>query len=117
MSTRVYGIPNCDSIKKARRWLDDNGVEFEFHDYKKLGVSVDALEKWCNEFGYEALINKRGTTWRRLDETDKEDLDQKKAIALMQLNTSLIKRPVVEHDGAVRLVGFNEAQFAEVFEH
>lgn len=115
MATRVYGIPNCDTVKKTRRWLDANGVEYEFHDYKKLGISVSTLEKWCDDHGFEALINKRGTTWRRLDETDKEKLDQKKAIALMQLNTSLIKRPVTEH-GNSRLIGFDEAQYAELFE-
>jgi len=115
MVTRVYGIPNCDTVKKTRRWLDANGVEFEFHDYKKLGISLDTLEKWCNDHGHEALINKRGTTWRRLDQSDKENLDQKKAIALMHTNTSLIKRPITEHD-KTRLVGFDEAQYAEVFE-
>jgi len=116
MTTKVYGIPNCDTVKKTRRWFDDNGLEYEFHDYKKLGISVDTLEAWCDEFGFEALINKRGTTWRRLDETDKESLNQKKAIALMQANTSLIKRPVTEH-GSTRLIGFDETQYAEVFEH
>ena len=115
MVTRVYGIPNCDTVKKTRRWLDANGVEYEFHDYKKLGISVSTLEKWCDDHGYEALINKRGTTWRRLDESDKENLTQKKAVALMQLNTSLIKRPVTEHAGS-RLIGFDEPQYAEVFE-
>lgn len=115
MTTRVYGIPNCDTVKKTRRWLDDNGVEYEFHDYKKLGISLDTLEKWCNDHGYEALINKRGTTWRRLDQPEKENLNQKKAIALMHVNTSLIKRPITEH-GATRLIGFDEAQYAEVFE-
>ncbi len=115
MTTRVYGIPNCDTVKKTRRWLDENGVEYEFHDYKKLGISRDTLEKWCDEHGFEALINKRGTTWRRLDESDKEKLTQKKAVALMHTNTSLIKRPVTER-GKTRLIGFDEPQYAEVFE-
>ena len=115
MTTRVYGIPNCDTVKKTRRWLDENGVEYEFHDYKKLGISVDTLEKWCDAHGFEALINKRGTTWRRLDESDKEKLTQQKAVSLMQANTSLIKRPITEH-GTTRLIGFDEPQYAEVFE-
>lgn len=115
MVTRVYGIPNCDTVKKARRWLDENGVKYEFHDYKKLGISLTILETWCNDHGFEALINKRGTTWRRLDEKDKENLDQQKAIALMHTNTSLIKRPVTEHS-TTRLIGFDEPQYAEVFE-
>jgi len=113
MKTRVYGIPNCDTIKKARRWLDDNSIEYEFHNYKKLGIEEAILKKWCKEHGHEALINKRGTTWRRLDEAQKENLNQKTAIALMQSNNSLIKRPVVEH-GAARLIGFDEAQYSEL---
>ncbi len=115
MVTRVYGIPNCDTVKKTRRWLDDNGVEYEFHDYKKLGISLDKLEHWCKDHGHEALINKRGTTWRRLDESDKEKLNQKKAMGLMHTNTSLIKRPIVEH-GSTRLIGFDDVKYSEVFE-
>jgi len=80
-----------------------------------MGISLDTLETWCNDHGFEALINKRGTTWRRLDESDKEKLNQKKAIALMHTNTSLIKRPVTEH-GKTRLIGFDEPQYVEVFE-
>jgi len=115
MATKVFGIANCDTVKKTRRWLEDNGVDYEFHDYKKLGVSVGQLKTWCDAHGFEALINKRGTTWRRLDESDRENLNQQKAIKLMQANTSLIKRPVTEH-GKTRLVGFDETQYAEVFE-
>jgi len=115
MSVLVYGIPNCDTVKKTRRWLDDNDIEYEFHNYKKLGISPKILEKWCKEHGHELLINKRGTTWRQLDDADKDNLSQKKAIALMQANTSLIKRPIVEN-GKTRLIGFNEAQYAELFE-
>jgi len=115
MTTRLYGIPNCDTVKKTRRWLDDNGVEYEFHNYKKLGVETSTLKKWCKEHGYENLINKRGTTWRRLDDTEKENLNQKNAIALMQSNTSLIKRPIVEHNN-LRLIGFDETQYSDVFQ-
>jgi len=80
MVTRVYGIPNCDTVKKARRWLDENGVDYEFHDYKKLGIDISTLEKWTKAHGWELLINKRGTTWRRLDESDKENLTDAKAV-------------------------------------
>jgi len=114
MTTRVYGIPNCDTVKKTRRWLDDNGVEYEFHNYKKEGIGEDTLKKWCKEHGYEALINKRGTTWRKLDDSNKDNLNQKKAIALMQANTSLIKRPIVEQ-GATRIIGFDAAQYSDTF--
>lgn len=115
MTTRMYGIPNCDTVKKTRRWLDNNGVEYEFHNYKKLGIEANTLKQWCKEHGYETLINKRGTTWRRLDEAEKENLNQKKAIALMLSNTSLIKRPIIEH-GNTRVIGFDEAQYTEIFE-
>jgi len=115
MTIRLYGIPNCDTVKKTRRWLDDKGVEYEFHNYKKLGIDKGVLNKWCKDHGHEALINKRGTTWRRLDQPNKEKLNQKEAITLMQANTSLIKRPIIEH-GNTRLIGFDEAQYSEVFE-
>ncbi len=114
MTTRMYGIPNCDTVKKTRRWLDSNGVEYEFHNYKKLGIEAATLKKWCKDHGHETLINKRGTTWRRLDESEKENLNQKKAIALMLSNTSLIKRPIIEH-GNARLIGFDEAQYTDMF--
>lgn len=114
MTTRMYGIPNCDTVKKTRRWLDNSGVEYEFHNYKKLGIEANTLKKWCKEHGHEALINKRGTTWRRLDESEKENLNQQKAIALMQSNTSLIKRPIIEY-GDTRLIGFDEEQYTDTF--
>lgn len=111
MTVTVYGIPNCDSVKKARRWLDENGVSYTFHDYKKLGVERSALDSWADEAGWEALFNKRGTTWRQLDDADKESVDRDKALALMEMHTSLIKRPVIEHDGPL-LVGYD----AEAYE-
>ncbi len=115
MGTKVYGIPGCDTVKKARRWFDDNGVVYEFHDYKKLGIDLKTVTTWCEEHGYESVLNKRGTTWRKLDESQKENLNAEKAATLMLENTSLIKRPIVEH-GNTRLIGFNETQYAEVFE-
>lgn len=107
MTITLYGIPNCDSVKKARRWLDDNGCEYAFHDYKKAGIEPATLGTWADRLGWETLLNRRGTTWRRLDEADRQDLDQARAIALLQANTSLIKRPIVVA-GDELLVGFDE---------
>lgn len=114
MTTIVYGIPNCDTVRKARRWLDAHGVEYEFHDYKKKGIDAATLKLWSKDVGWEALLNRRGTTWRKLSDDDKEQVTAAGAIKLMQAHTSLIKRPVVEH-GGVRLVGFDEGRFGEVF--
>lgn len=106
----LYGIPNCDTVKKARKWLDAHGVSHEFHDYKKKGIDAATLKIWCNAVGWETLVNKRGTTWRKLDEADKNNLSEKRAIELMIDNTSLIKRPVIRAKGQF-LVGFDEAQY------
>ena len=118
MTTTIYGIKNCDTVKKARRWLDTHGVVYKFHDYKKCGIDRELLEVWCQDVGWQALLNKRSTTWRNLSEADKTDLNQTKAIELMQNSSSLIKRPVLvvsPHEcDAVRLVGFDEARYTEV---
>ncbi|RVQ66970.1 ArsC family reductase [Croceicoccus ponticola] len=110
MSATLYGIPNCDTVKKARQWLDAHGIDHAFHDYKKQGVPEAALRKWVADKGWEVLLNRRGTTFRRLDDADKADIDADKAIALMLAHPSTIKRPVVEHDGGL-LVGFDEADW------
>jgi len=114
MTVTVYGIPNCDTVKKARKWLDANGVEYVFHDYKKLGADQAKLESWVEEKGWEVLLNKRGTTFRKLDDADKADIDSNKAVTLMAQHNSMIKRPVVEN-GDTLLVGFKEDQWLEVF--
>jgi Spx/MgsR family transcriptional regulator len=101
----LYGIPNCDTVKKARTYLDARGVAFHFHDYKKAGIEAADLERWSAEVGWEKLLNKAGTTFKKLPDADKADIDGKKAIALMLANPSMIKRPVVE-GGASLLVGF-----------
>ncbi|MBZ6379339.1 ArsC family reductase [Pacificimonas flava] len=106
MTVTLYGIPNCDSVKKARRWLDEHGVAYNFHDYKKAGIEESRLALWASEVGYEPLLNRRGTTWRQLDEADKSNVEEAKAIALMAANPSLIKRPVIEHGGPL-LVGYD----------
>ena len=110
MTVRLYGIPNCDTVKKARRWLDDHGVAYAFHDYKKEGADPGRLATWADAAGWEVLLNRRGTTWRKLDDADKAGIDRDRAIALMAAQPSLIKRPVVEHDGGV-LVGFDAADW------
>lgn len=107
----VFGIANCDSVKKARKWLDANDVSYDFHDYKKKGIDKPTLSQWCKTLGWEMLLNKRGTTWRKLPDADKEGLTQARAIQLMLDNTSLIKRPVID-TGTQLLAGYDEAQYS-----
>lgn len=105
MSVELYGIPNCDTVKKARAWLDANGIAYAFHDYKKEGADPARLAKWAEAVGWEPLLNRAGTTFRKLDEAERADIDTAKALALMAAHPSLIKRPVVEYRGGL-LVGF-----------
>jgi arsenate reductase len=105
MSIKIYGIKNCDTMKKARAWLDAHGVDYAFHDYKAEGVAKAKLNEWCKEHGWETLLNRAGTTFRALPDADKAGLNQAKAIALMLAQPSMIKRPVLDL-GARRLVGF-----------
>ena len=107
----MYGIKNCDTVKKARVWLDKRGLDHGFHDYKAVGIDRPRLERWVAEAGWERLLNRSGTTFRKLDEADKADLDVDKAIGLMLAQPSMIKRPVVEHPGGL-LVGFAPAEWA-----
>ncbi len=101
----LYGIPNCDTVKKARAWLDGRGVAYAFHDYKKAGIDEARLRAWVDELGWEALLNRAGTTFRALPEKEKKDVDGKKAIALMAAQPAMIKRPVLDL-GRRRVVGF-----------
>lgn len=115
MTVQLYGIPNCDTVKKARTWLESNGVDYAFHDFKKQGVDETMLRRWLKQVPLSLLLNRKGTTWRALPDADKalaENADG--AIALMQRSPSLIKRPVLEHDGTVA-VGFAPDQYAERF--
>ncbi len=115
MKTKIYGIPNCGSVKKARTFFENNHIDYDFHDYKKLGVSQESLEKWCNEFGWENVLNRKGLTWRGLDETVKIEIkDTVSAIKLMLNHTSAIKRPVVESDES-NSVGFDEKQYEKLY--
>ena len=109
----MYGIPNCDTIKKARNWLKDNDVDYEFHNYKKDGVPEEELNKWIKRLGWEILLNKRGTTWRKLDETTKSKVNEKSAIKIMLDNPSIIKRPVLDTGKSI-LVGFNENEYKQI---
>ena len=111
MSTTLFGIKACDTMKKARTWLDEHGVSYSFHDYKAVGIDRGNLEKWCNEHGWETLLNRAGTTFRKLDEAQKSDLDQHKAIELMIAQPSMIKRPVLDL-GTKTLVGFKADRYA-----
>lgn len=110
MSVTVYGIPNCDTVKKARGWLDAAGIAYAFHDYKKLGADPARLRAWCDEAGWERVLNRNGTTFRKLPEADRADMDQARAIALMAAHPSCIKRPIVAHPGGL-LVGFDSARW------
>lgn len=103
----VYGIPNCDTVKKARAWLTAQGLEYRFHDFKKAGVPEERLEDWLARFGWETVINRRGTSWRRLPTEERETMDATRARNAALANPSLIKRPVVEGDGDTLMIGFN----------
>ena len=114
MSLTLYGIKACDTMKKARVWLDGQGVAYAFHDYKTAGAPPETLKRWAKQVGWETLLNKAGTTFRKLPDADKADLDETKALALMQAHPSLIKRPVLEGEGRL-LVGFKPDVYAEAF--
>lgn len=107
----MYGIKNCDTIKKARAWLEANGVAYAFHDYKTAGVDAARLAKWIEREGWEVLLNRAGTTFRKLPDEAREGLDAAKAAALMLAHPSAIKRPVLEHPGGL-LVGFAAERYA-----
>lgn len=106
MTLVLYGIPNCDSVKRARAWLASRGIEHAFHDYRKAGADPAKLRAWSEAAGWEALLNRRGTTFRKLPEAERAGLDEAKALALMASHPSLIRRPVIEHEGGL-LVGFD----------
>jgi arsenate reductase len=111
MSLTLYGIKNCDTMKKARAWLDGQGIAYAFHDYKTAGIDRASLERWVKAQGWETVLNRAGTTFRALPEADKTGLDAAKAIALMLANPSMIKRPVLEGGGTL-LIGFKPESYA-----
>lgn len=110
---KIYGIKNCDTMKKALRHLDEQGVDFELHDYKKMGLEKSKLQDWCKRADWELLLNRRGTTWRKLTDEVKESVNKTSAIDLMLENTSMIKRPVLEN-GDELLIGYDEDQYKQL---
>lgn len=109
----IYGIKNCDTVKKALKWLDDHNLNYEFHDFKKLGVSPEKLEEWAEKLGWEPLLNKKGTTWRKLEpEAQIRIKDKAAAFSLMQEKSSVIKRPLIESEGKV-VIGFDETTYQQ----
>ena len=112
MPITIYGIKNCDTMKKARAWLDKHGVEYAFHDYKSAGIERERLERWAKKVGWETILNRAGTTFKKLPDKDKEGVTEKKAIALMLAQPSMIKWPVLELGGGKLLVGFKPEIYA-----
>ena len=111
MAVTIYGIKNCDTMKKARAWLDKKGVAYGFHDYKTAGIERGRIEGWAGKVGWETLLNRAGTTFRKLPDAEKQDIDEKRAIALMLEQPSMIKRPVLER-GRKLLVGFSPEKYS-----
>ena len=110
--TTIYGIKNCDTMKKAFAWLDGHGMHYDFHDYKTAGIDIGHLQKWSKQAGWEVLLNTRGTTWRKLSPTQQTQLDEAKALRLMSEHPGLIKRPVLE-SGDKLLVGFSPERYSQ----
>ena len=117
MPVTIYGIKNCDTMKKARSWLDKHGVEYAFHDYKTAGIDRERLARWSMKVGWETLLNRAGTTFRKLPDKDKQALDAKKAAALMLAQPSIIKRPVLDLGGSKLIVGFKPEFYAAAVPH
>jgi Spx/MgsR family transcriptional regulator len=113
MPVTIYGIKNCDTMKKARVWLDKRGVDYAFHDYKTMGIDRERLERWSKKVGWETLLNRGGLTFKKLPEKDKGSLTEKKALALMLAQPSMIKRPVLDLGGGKLLVGFKPETYSE----
>lgn len=112
----IYGIPNCDTVKKTLNWLESHQVKYDFHDYKKLGIDKEKLQTWCKQVGWETILNKKSATWRELGADVQATIQtEAKAIQVMMANTSIIKRPVIEKNGKLLVVGFNEKQYGELF--
>ena len=113
---KLYGIPNCNTVKKARDWLDANNITYEFHDFKKQGIDAATINNWLTQYPREKLINRAGLTWRGLDEATKTSInDNTTAIALMQAKTSVIKRPILERDKQILALGFSENDYQRLF--
>ncbi|NAX17846.1 MULTISPECIES: ArsC family reductase [unclassified Vibrio] len=114
MTITMYGIPNCDTIKKARKWLEAAGVDYQFHDYRKQGIDAELVAQFCQALGWENVLNKRGTTFRQLTHSQKESLDAHNAVTLLVEQPAMIKRPILLVDTHYHL-GFNAQQYATIF--
>jgi len=114
MTIKIYGIPNCDTMKKARKWLESHGIEYEFHNYKKEGVDETLLRSWVDELGWEILLNRRGMMWRKTPQEIRDSIDEASAIQLMLETPSIIKRPILDL-GEKRHVGFKENEYEILF--
>ena len=114
MTVTLYGIKNCDTMKKARAWLDAKGIAHELHDYKKQGIDAESVTRWVEELGWQTVLNRAGATFRALPDADKQDIDARKAIALMLAHTSMIKRPILDRDG-VLTAGFKPEIYETLF--
>ena len=115
---KLYGIPNCNTVKKARDWLDANNITYEFHDFKKQGIGEATIQNWLTQYPWEKLINRAGLTWRGLDEATQSGItDNASATALMQAKTSVIKRPILVKDKKILALGFSDAEYHNIFHH
>lgn len=114
--TIMYGIPNCDTVKKARAWLGERGIEYTFHDFRKNGVNPVWLRAWVDEFSWETLVNRKGTTWRKLPEETRENMDEAIALVVMEEQPSIIKRPLLDM-GTRHVVGFSPDSYRELFQN
>lgn len=110
----LYGIPNCDTVKKARAWLDERGLAYDFHDYKKRGISAEKLADWLTQVSWEQLLNRAGTTYRQLADAQKPG-DAESAMAVMLANPSIIRRPLIEAKGRLVALGFKEGEYENQF--
>ena len=111
----LFGIKNCDTIKKARKWLAEHDIAYQFHDYRTDGLDKVQLQAWCDELGWEELLNRRGTTWRKLPDSEKDGIDESKAIELMLAQPAIIKRPLLDI-GTQRLLGFKTTEYEHIFQ-
>ncbi|MEZ9395972.1 ArsC family reductase [Vibrio splendidus] len=114
MTITMFGIPNCDTIKKAKKWLETEGIEFEFHDHRKQGINEELVKTFCSELGWELVLNKRGTTYRQLTQEQKDTLTEEKAVALLVEQPAMIKRPILKVEGKLH-IGFKADQYAAIF--
>lgn len=114
--TVMYGIRNCDTVKKARAWLEERGIPYTFHDFRKDGLNPVWLREWVDEFGWETLVNRKGTTWRKLPEETRENMDETIALVVMEENPSIIKRPLLDL-GTRHIVGFSPDTYRELFQN